>query len=34
MRSSQKDLRAFPADAKAELGHSLYLVQNGDRPNK
>ncbi len=33
MRSSREDLKAFPDDARGELGHGLYLVQAGDRPN-
>ena len=32
MRSSRKDLKAFPEDAKGEIGHDLYLVQCGDQP--
>jgi phage-related protein len=33
MRSSRDDLRAFPDDARGELGHSLHLVQCGERPS-
>jgi phage-related protein len=32
MRSSREDLKAFPEDAKGVLGHSLHLVQCGERP--
>ena len=32
MRSSREDLKAFPEDAKGQLGHSLHLVQRGERP--
>ena len=32
MRSSREDLKAFPEDARGELGHSLHLVQRGERP--
>ena len=33
MRSSQTDLKKFPADVRGEIGHGLYLVQCGERPN-
>jgi phage-related protein len=29
--SSKKDLSAFPDEAKQEMGHSLYLAQQGGR---
>ncbi len=29
--SSHDDLRAFPAEVKAEAGFALYLAQQGDR---
>jgi phage-related protein len=32
MGSSREDLKAFPEDARGELGHSLHLVQCGERP--
>jgi hypothetical protein len=32
MSSSREDLKAFPEDAKGELGHSLHRVQCGQRP--
>jgi phage-related protein len=32
MRSSLQDLKLFPADARGELGHTLHLVQRGERP--
>jgi phage-related protein len=32
MRSSREDLKACPDDARGELGHSLHLVQLGERP--
>ena len=31
MRSSREDLKGFPEDARGILGHSLYLVQCGER---
>jgi phage-related protein len=30
--SSRKDLRAFPAEARGEAGHDLFLVQMGESP--
>ena len=30
--SSQRDLAAFPEDARGEIGHSLYEVQCGGEP--
>jgi len=32
MRSSRENLRAFPDDAKGEIGHALHLVQLGETP--
>jgi phage-related protein len=32
MGSSRKDLRAFPAEARREAGHDLFLVQKGKPP--
>jgi phage-related protein len=32
MGSSRKDLRAFPAEARGEAGHDLFLVQKGESP--
>lgn len=32
IRSSRDDLKSFPEDSTAELGHGLYLVQTGERP--
>jgi phage-related protein len=35
MRNSREDLKAFPEDARGELGHGLHLVQCGERaPNE
>ena len=31
--TSRTDLLAFPASARAEAGHELYLVQEGCQPN-
>lgn len=33
MRRSREDLKAFPEDARGELGHGLHLVQCGGRPS-
>ena len=30
--SSKKDLVALPDEVQAEVGHTLYLVQEGDTP--
>jgi phage-related protein len=32
MGNSLEDLKEFPAKVKDEIGHSLYLVQKGDKP--
>ena len=28
--SSLKDLKSFPSEVKAEVGHALYVAQQGD----